>query len=118
MTHQQAQWRCALPGFRESLWGPPPTAGYHMGALPRYDGPGASETPCESHDDGCPGAWYRCRFVQSLGPYERHSDANGGLSDNIRLSRCQDPLVLDAIQYLEDERSRALAHQRERMSSS
>jgi hypothetical protein len=115
MRHQQAEWRCALPGFRESTWGPPPRDGYHMGALPILEGPDTSEEPKESHEDGCPGAWYRARFVLSLLPYERSQDANGGYSENLRLTRCADPLVLDAIQYLEHERSRALNHWRERM---
>ena len=84
-----------------------------MGGLPE---PGEPEEPSESHCDGCPGAWYRSRFVTSLIPYERTTDANGGYSENLRLTRCADPLVLDAIQYLEHERARALTHQREKQA--
>ncbi len=116
MRHEQAKLRCALPGFPERQWGPTIDS-YHMGALPVLAGPVEhSETPPESHEDGCPGAWYRCGFVSSLLPYERSVSEGGGYSENLRLSRCTDPLVLDAIQYLEHERARARSHQRERMT--
>lgn len=115
LRHQQAEWRCALPGFPERLWNSPPDGGYYMGHLPIYDGPEPSEEPRETHDDGCPGAWYRCGFVTSLIRYERPV-SEGGYSENLHLSRCNDPLVLDAIQYLEHERARALNHLREKMS--
>jgi hypothetical protein len=87
-----------------------------MGALPVLDGLEASEEPKESHEDGCPGAWYRSRFALSLGPYERSVSEQGAYSENLLLSRCDDPLVLEAIQYLEQERARARAHLRERMT--
>jgi hypothetical protein len=88
-----------------------------MGALPIYDGPSPSDEPPESHEDGCPGAWYRSRFVSSLIPYERSTNGEGLYSENLHLSRCTDPLVLEAIQYLEHERARALSHMRERMNA-
>lgn len=87
-----------------------------MGRLPILDGEDASEHPVERHDDGCPGAWYRSRFVASLMAYERPMSGDGVYSENLHLTRCTDPLVLDAIQYLEHERARALNHQREKMS--
>ncbi len=87
-----------------------------MGLLPVLDGPEPSEHPKETHEDGCPGAWYRCGFVTSLLKYERHVSEHGAYSDNPLLSRCEDPLVLEAIQYLELERARARAYAREQMS--
>lgn len=86
-----------------------------MGALPILHGEHASEEPAEPHDEGCPGAWYRCTFVRSLAPYERHVSGGGGYSSNPTFDRCDDPLVHEAVQYLEHERARALAHQRELM---
>lgn len=62
--------------------------------------------PPEFHDEGCPGAWYRCGFVHSLWKYERLM-TESGFSSNLMLDRCDDPLVLEAIQYLENERLRA-----------
>lgn len=88
-----------------------------MGALPRRDGEEPTEEPAETTEDGCPGAWYRCGFVASLYPFERHVSGDGVYSENITLSRCTDPLVLEAIHYLEHERARSLGHQREKMST-
>lgn len=59
----------------------------------------------ESADEGCPGGWYRCVFVWSVARYFR-SQANGTYSENLHLSRCEDRLVLDAVNYYETERSR------------
>ncbi len=86
-----------------------------MGRLPVY-GANPCEEPKETHDEGCPGAWYRTRFVRSLIPYERVSSSDGVLSENIRLSRCDDPLVIDAVQYLEIERARARSHFQDKLS--
>ena len=80
-----------------------------MGLLPIYE-PRPHDKPPEPNDDGCPGSFYRSRFVVSLIPYERVSYGEGGLNENLRLSRCQDPLVIEAIQTLEIERGRAHAH--------
>lgn len=113
MRIEQARLRCALPGFPRARWGEP-LKGPHMGQLPILSGPDASEQPGESHDEGCPGAWYRCGFVVSLLPFERSVSTEGAYSPNIRLDRCHDQLVIDAIQYLEHERARALAHQRQK----
>lgn len=81
-----------------------------MGSLPILSGPSANHEPPEAHHDGCPGAWYRSRFVTSLLPFERNV-AQGVYSENVLLSRTDDPLVIESIQYLEHERARALAHQ-------
>ncbi len=105
--HQRAEWRCALPGFNRRRW-LPSVAGFHMGRLPIVGDP----EPLESHEDGCPGSWSRAAFVQSVEPYERPV-ADGVYSSNPILDRCDNPLVLEAIRYLERERARARAFQRE-----
>lgn len=69
----------------------------------------------ETHDDGCPGGWARCGFNQSLFPYQRHRDQNGGYSANVLLDRTDDPLVIACVQEMEREQSRALEYMHERM---
>lgn len=65
--------------------------------------------PKESHDDGCPGAWYRCGFVLSLHKYERLLSEHG-FSENLLLSsRSDDRLLLEALSYYEREKLRARA---------
>ena len=87
-----------------------------MGRLPIYGEPepeddvdidtGESpERPRDSHDEGCPGAWSRCGFVTSLQKYERFIRDNDTIP-NLLLDRCDDPLVLEAIQFIEGERLR------------
>lgn len=115
MRPVQAENRCALPGFPERVWEPATPHGSYMGRLPIIHGPDASERPPETHEEGCPGAWYRSRFVLSLIPYER-AVSEGVYSDNVLLSRCNDPLVIEAIHYLEMERARARAHHLELMA--
>jgi hypothetical protein len=87
-----------------------------MGRLPIYGVPDVDEPeqddplhPRDDHRDGCPGAWYRSAFAASLHAYERHA-TDAGYSANPLLDRCQDRLVLEAIQFLEAERLRARAH--------
>lgn len=68
------------------------------------------ETPSEdSEAEGCPGGWYRCEWIRSLGKYRRRG---GGESrtENLLLTRTNDRLVLEAIQYLEDQEAQALSH--------
>lgn len=69
--------------------------------------------PLEDHEDGCPGAWYRCNFVLSLHKYER-LQTDAGFSENLLLtSRSDDRLLLEAITYYERERMRARARDQE-----
>jgi hypothetical protein len=85
-----------------------------MGRLPIYE-PNPVEYPPETHEDGCPGAWYRCRFILSLLRYERPWGDGRAASENINLTRCTDPLVIDAIHAMETERARAHAHHRAKL---
>lgn len=77
--------------------------------------PSDPPSPPESHDDGCPGAWYRSSFAISLHKYERLL-TKSGFSENLLLSRCEDRLVLEAIQLYEREKLAAKSHNEERMS--
>lgn len=85
----------------------------HMGLPPRYDREGVDRDWFKPNEDiacdGCPGGWYRCRFVQSLHPYRRQREEGGGRTENIALTRCTDRLVHEAIDYLEHEEGHALA---------
>lgn len=73
-------------------------------------GPAADPaTPYEEIDEGCPGAWYRCDFALSVAEYERTLMDSGSIP-NIRLERCLDPFVIDAVSYLESERMRHRYH--------
>lgn len=103
---KQRRRLCVLPGFDCSEHDPAPK-------LPRvWMGRGrdlaregkASDwaAPCEPIADmGCPGAWYRTPFMRSLDRYYRRRTEGGGRVENPALARCDDPLVLEAIQTLE-----------------
>lgn len=62
------------------------------------------EHPPEPFTEGCPGAWYRSPFLQSLIRYMRQENRSNPLLD-----RCDDPLVHAAIVEYE----RQCAHARE-----
>lgn len=83
----------------------------HMGLPTRFDREGVDRDfmhPCEDIEgEGCPGGWYRCVFVASLHKYRR-SSSEGHRNENLLLSRCNDRLVLEAIDYLEHEEAHAL----------
>lgn len=105
--------------FPESNWGPVENCpSPHMGRLPVQYG-GRSDVgddpmrPGESHEDGCPGGWYRSPFVISLLKYERHF-LGDSFCENLTLTRCDDRLVLEATHRLEQERLRARSHEDER----
>ena len=60
----------------------------------------------EEPEDGCPGGDQRSWFVQSLlAGYMRRRDQQGNRVSNLRLDRCDDDLILDAISYFEVEES-------------
>lgn len=78
----------------------------HMGAPPDYAGEAAGRSdwahPHEDiENDGCPGAWYRTAFVQSLLRYRRRPCEGGGRVSNPLLDRCADEWLLDAVAELE-----------------
>jgi hypothetical protein len=114
--------RCALPGYEESRWMTGEAPRRYMGRLPIYGEADPDDVrveygerpdaPLDNHDDGCPGAWYRCEFVASLHKYERLL-LDSGFSSNLLADRTDDPLVIEALQVLEAERVRARAHAQE-----
>lgn len=73
----------------------------------------ASRLPTEDPDEGCPGGWYRSRFVDSVLPFLRRRDGNGGRVQNLRLDRTDDDLVIDLVAYLEAEQERWEAYRAE-----
>ena len=95
-----------LPGFDTSTWPEgQPIKRVWMGR-PR-DHANAGKTPdwaapCEPIDEtGCPGAWYRTPFLRSLDRFYRRRTEGGGRIENPVLSRCDDPLVIEAVMLLE-----------------
>lgn len=77
---------------------------------------GDPKTPPESCEDGCPGAWYRCAFAESVSRYER-TIMRDAIASNPLLDRCDDPLVLEAAAYLEHERMRHRNHWSEKFGA-
>ncbi len=76
----------------------------HMGAPRDYarEGRGDWAAPCEPiREAGCPGSWYRGGWLDSLRPYMRRRDDNGGRVENPRFSRCTDDLVIEAVLLVE-----------------
>lgn len=120
----QAAHNCGLPGFDTSTWAGDPRrlARVHMGRPRDYarEGKGDWAAPCEPiAETGCPGAWYRTDFMASLLRYYRRPaiDRDGcivGRIENLTLTRCDDPLVHEAVQILEVFEEQALAEFRER----
>lgn len=104
----QAATHCALPGFDQRAWTGerlatlPPV---YMGAPSRYDLEGQTNDWYRPNEDieneGCPGAWYRSPFVASVLRYTRRPDGNGGRVPNRLLDRCDDELVIEAVETLE-----------------
>ena len=88
-----------------------------MGAPRDYsrEGKGDWAAPCEPiAEAGCPGAWYRAGFVDSVLRYYRRRDENGGRIENLALRGCVDPLVHEAVMTLESYEDMAIAEFRER----
>lgn len=63
----------------------------------------------EDPADGCPGAWYRTPFIDSVDPYARRRTRDGGRVRNPRFDGA-DWLIQEAVLYLEDEEERAIAY--------
>lgn len=66
------------------------------------------ETPFEDPAIGCPGAWYRTPFVDSIFPFLRHRTREGGRVDNPAFTRA-DWQTQQAVMQFELEEERALA---------
>jgi hypothetical protein len=94
--------RAALPGST-----PPPPG------VQRW----ATSHPTEDATEGCPGGWYRSLFVASIYPYLRRRDDHGNRVANLLLDRCDDDLVLQLVQYAEDEQERYKGWEAEQMAT-
>lgn len=93
----------------------------YMGRRPM---PGVSEeegqriswrAPLERPSDGCPGGWYRSRFVWSLARYLRERVEGGQRVPNPLLDRCSDDFVLLCERIFVQEQERAASHRIEAM---
>lgn len=105
-NHQQrAEWNCARADLVPVRWLSRPRLSVWMGRPSTPSEP----TPHESHDDGCPGSWYRSPFAVSLRIYERPT-TDTGISANPMLDRDADPLLLAWLRELEHERASARAN--------
>lgn len=62
--------------------------------------------PLERATDGCPGGWYRSRFVASLIPFMRMRVQGGQRVSNPLFDRCDDELVIALVLYHEIEQER------------
>jgi len=104
VPYAQAARNCALPGFNVGTWTGDRLVRIHMGRGRDYsrEGKGDWAAPAERIDEtGCPGAWYRTAFVDSVLRYYRRRDRNGNRIENPLLTRCTDELVLEAIRAIE-----------------
>lgn len=66
--------------------------------------------PTELPTEGCPGGWYRSRFVASVLPYMRRRDDHGGRVQNHLLDRADDDLIYQLIAYAEEAQESSEAH--------
>lgn len=65
--------------------------------------------PFDPPELGCPGAWYRTPFIDSLDPYTRRRDSNGGRVPN-PLFDSADRVIQALAMRLEEEEERAHAY--------
>ena len=101
----RVEWRIEPKRFQFGGW---------MGRLPilpppggRYHGaPINPKLPWEDPDDGCPSGWSRSRFVESLYPFLRRRDAQGGRVANPMLDRCDDDTIIQLSMLFEHEQER------------
>lgn len=105
---------CVLPGVDTSShpW-EGKTKNVWMGLPPDHANAGKTSdwaAPCERiNEQGCPGGWSLSRFRKSLQRFYRPRTEDGGRVENRELSMCEDPLVIEAINYLEAEEEAAHA---------
>lgn len=97
---------CVLPSFDASTHQQgQPIKRVWMGRGPNREREGKEpdwSAPHEPIDEmGCPGAWYRTPWMRSLDRYYRRRTEGGGRVENPAFTQCKDPLVIEAILYLE-----------------
>lgn len=70
------------------------------------------ETPYEPPENGCPGAWYRSPFIDSLFPYMRRRTSDGGRVQNPRFDSAHWQTQNAILEFeTEEERAHAYAQQ-------
>jgi hypothetical protein len=108
---QRAAHCCALADYDTNQWTASDIRHVHMGAPSNYEAEGVDSAwqhpPENVEDDGCPGSWYRCQFIQSLLPYRRLQDGNGGRINHHAYNDVTDPFVKTCLFELELEESAA-----------
>jgi hypothetical protein len=70
------------------------------------------DSPFEPPENGCPGAWYRSPFIDSLWPFMRRRTKGGGRVPNPKFDSA-DWFVQEAVAYYEQEEERCIAYIRE-----
>lgn len=105
---RRREWHCGILDMHPAEWRGDPEPMAPMGLPPAWR-PEYIASPREPVDEGCPGAWYRCRFVDRLIQYFRPVTAEGVYSSSPMLDRTHDPLVLAAIRYYEGQHGQAHA---------
>ena len=102
----RAAFNCGLPGFSRLWW----SDDDHAAESWLHHLPVMQDHPDERLDprDGCPGAWYRSRFAESLRRYFRHRAMDSPLRDHNPLLGPHTPaLILDALRLYESYEDRA-----------
>lgn len=61
------------------------------------------QQPTEDAREGCPGSWYRSRFVATLMPYMRRRAEHGARVPNLLLDRCDDDVIIQLVNYTEEQ---------------
>ena len=103
---------CALPGTDTSTWTGSNLVQIRMGAPPDYSREGQPDDDmtgfwAKPNEDmvqaGCPGAWYRTPWAESIGRYYRRpvSLEDRSRIPNPTLDQCEDWLIHEAVQTLE-----------------
>lgn len=67
------------------------------------------DSPFEPSENGCPGAWYRSPFIDSIWPFTRRRTKDGGRVPNPKFDAA-DWLVQEAVACYEQEEERAIAY--------
>lgn len=107
----RVEWDIAPGRLRRGYMGRPPVPG-----VTEEDGHKVNpQRPLERVSDGCPGGWYRSRFVWSLGRYLRVRVEGGQRVPNPLLDRCEDEFVILCERIYVQEQERAVGYRLESM---
>lgn len=106
---KQASYHCTLSAASRAAWTGEGVA--EMEEASAYLISDAME-PENVRREGCPRGWAVSAFARSLALYRRRRAADGLRVSSPLLDRTDDPLILEAISYLEAEEDRHLARVR------